>query len=269
MNFVSLFSGIGGLDLGLERAGFNCIAQVEIDPFCRRVLAKHWPHVPKFEDVRTFGKDSISGPVDLIAGGFPCQDISNAGSQAGIDGKRSGLWSEFYRIICEIQPRFILLENVAALLVRGMGRVLGNLAAGGFDAEWECLQASAFGHHHDRDRLFCVAYCKGSVPGVFSGSRRQWRSQFQLGRLARSEAASRWPRERFEGEPDLAPLVDGIPDWVGRCGIGKGLGNAVVPQVAEWIGHRIMAAVARAELIHENTYRGLPSPASTKSGVEA
>lgn len=95
IRFGSLFSGIGGIDLGLERAGMQCVWQVEIDEFCRKVLTKHWPDVPKFNDVRECGKHNLE-QVDLIAGGFPCQDISNAGKRAGIDGKQSGLWSEFH-----------------------------------------------------------------------------------------------------------------------------------------------------------------------------
>jgi site-specific DNA-cytosine methylase len=122
--FGSLFAGIGGMDLGLERAGLTCRWQVEIDPYCRKVLAKHWPDVPKLEDVRDAGAHNLQ-PVGLIAGGFPCQDISNAGKRAGIDGERSGLWSEYARIIRELRPRYVLVENVSALLARGFERVLG------------------------------------------------------------------------------------------------------------------------------------------------
>src|SRR5688572_14262480 len=128
MRFGSLFAGIGGIDLGLERAGMKCAWQVELDPFCRRVLAKHWPDVARYEDVREVGAHNLE-PVDLIAGGFPCQDISNAGKRAGIDGERSGLWSEYARIVRELRPRYVLVENVTALLGRGIGRVLGDLAA--------------------------------------------------------------------------------------------------------------------------------------------
>jgi DNA (cytosine-5)-methyltransferase 1 len=153
----SLFSGIGGLELGLERAGMKTVWQVEQDPYAQKVLEKHWPGVLRWGDVRTATAATL-GPVDLICGGFPCQDISNAGGRAGIDGERSGLWSEFHRLIRELRPRYVLVENVAALLVRGLDRVLGDLAASGFDAEWDCIPAAAVGAPHRRDRLFVVAY---------------------------------------------------------------------------------------------------------------
>ena len=158
MTFGSLFAGIGGLDLGLERAGMECQWQVEIDPFCRKVLAKHWPDVRRYEDVRTVGADELK-PVDLVAGGFPCQDVSIAGKQAGIkEGTRSGLWSEYYRVICELRPRFVLVENVPGLLVDGLGRVLGDLAEAGYDAEWQVLSAADMGANQMRKRVFIVAY---------------------------------------------------------------------------------------------------------------
>lgn len=136
----------------------TCKWQVEIDPFCQRVLAKHWPHVKRYGDIRTVGE--LEG-VDLIAGGFPCQDISYAGAGAGIDGARSGLWGEMLRIIRLVRPQFVLVENVSALLTRGIERVLGELAASGYDAEWQSLPAAAFGAPHIRDRVFVVAYAQG------------------------------------------------------------------------------------------------------------
>jgi DNA (cytosine-5)-methyltransferase 1 len=153
----SLFAGIGGFDLGFTRAGFDVSWQVEIDSWCRKVLAKHFPESERFEDVRTVGKHNLSR-VDVIVGGFPCQDISNAGLRAGIGGERSGLWSEMHRIIRELQPHFVLVENVAALLGRGMGRVLGDLAALGYDAEWEVVSAADVGAPHLRERVWILAY---------------------------------------------------------------------------------------------------------------
>src|SRR3990167_7965029 len=112
----SVFSGIGGLELGIERAGLGPVLwQVEIDPFCRAVLSHHWPTAKRYEDVKTFTDDMVA-PVDLICGGFPCTDISNAGKRAGIDGEHSGLWSEYARIVGLVRPRFVVVENVAALL---------------------------------------------------------------------------------------------------------------------------------------------------------
>jgi DNA (cytosine-5)-methyltransferase 1 len=237
----SLFAGIGGLDLGLERAGMRTVWQVEKDEYARRVLAKHWPDVRRHDDVCTFPPgDPDDWRCDLICGGFPCQDISFAGFGGGLDGERSGLWREYARIVRELRPRYVLVENVAALLVRGLDVVLGALASLGYDAEWECLPASCFGFNHNRDRLFICAYREGSISGVFAESRDEWRRTFKSRRLAGHQACARWPGQRFEGEPDVAVLVDGIPESLGRHGPGKAYGNAVVPDVAEWIGRRIV-----------------------------
>jgi DNA (cytosine-5)-methyltransferase 1 len=157
MNVLDLFSGIGGFSLGLERAGMRTVAFCEIDPKCREVLAKHWPGVPVFHDVTKLRGADV-GPVDAICGGFPCQDISVAGKGAGIDGDRSGLWREYARIVGELRPRYVIVENVAALLGRGLDRVLGDLASLGYDAEWHCIPASALGAPHRRDRLWIVAH---------------------------------------------------------------------------------------------------------------
>jgi DNA (cytosine-5)-methyltransferase 1 len=159
---LDLFSGIGGFSLGLERSGgFKTVAFCEIEPFCRRVLAKHWPGVPCYDDVRSLTTESLSRDgitVEAICGGFPCQDISTAGKGAGIDGKRSGLWTQYARIIGEIQPRYVIVENVSALLGRGIDRVLGDLVSLGYDAEWHCIPASYVGAPHRRDRVWIVAY---------------------------------------------------------------------------------------------------------------
>lgn len=241
MNFLSLFSGIGGLDLGLERAGMKCVAQVEIDPFCRRVLAKHWPDVPRFEDVRMVTREQLPDKIDLIAGGFPCQDISYAGKGAGIDGARSGLWSEFYRLTCEIRPHFSLVENVAALLGRGMGRIVGDLASFGYDAEWETLPACAFGAPHERSRVFIVAYPKrGRYTGRIFGFAEPPAEQFTTNRRTSLGTSL---GETWETEPREGWLDDGIPAGMAEV-YSRLLGNAVVPQVAEWIGRRIMEAAS-------------------------
>jgi DNA (cytosine-5)-methyltransferase 1 len=162
MNVLDLFSGIGGFSLGLERAGMRTVAFCEIEPYARRVLAKHWPDVPCYDDVRTLTADRLRADgisVDVICGGFPCQDISLAGKGAGIaEGTRSGLWSEYARLIGELRPSYVVVENVAALLSRGIDRVLGDLASIGYDAEWHCIPASAVGAPHRRDRLWIVAY---------------------------------------------------------------------------------------------------------------
>jgi DNA (cytosine-5)-methyltransferase 1 len=238
LTFGSLFAGIGGFDLGFERAGMVCKWQVEIDDYATKVLEKHWPQVHRERDIRQCGRHNLE-PVDVICGGFPCQDISYAGLGAGLDGERSGLFFEAIRVVRELRPRIVVLENVAALLTRGLDRVLGTLAEIGFDAEWESLPASAFGLYHERDRVFVVAYSPGAVSSVFGQTRSEWRSQIKSRRLASSASARRMERagDRLEGEPNVACLVHGFPD-----GLGRGLGNCVVPQVAEWIGKRIVAA---------------------------
>ena len=151
MRVLDLFSGIGGFSLGLERAGLRTVAFCEIDPYCRAVLRKHWPDVPCYDDVTTLNIERLNADgigADVIAGGFPCQDISTAGKGAGITGERSGLWKHYARIIGEVRPRYAIIENVSALLSRGLGDVLGDLSALGYDAEWHCIPASAVGAPH-------------------------------------------------------------------------------------------------------------------------
>ena len=161
MRVLDLFSGIGGFSIGLERAGMTTVAFCEIDKKAQLVLKKHWPDVPVFEDVSTLTKELLDErgiTVDVICGGFPCQDISYAGAGAGIEGERSGLWSEYARLIGELRPRYAIVENVSALLNRGLDRVLSDLASLGYDAEWHCIPASAVGAPHRRDRIWIMAY---------------------------------------------------------------------------------------------------------------
>lgn len=228
MTFGSLFSGIGGMDLGLERAGMECRWQVEIDPYCTKVLKRHWPNVRRFGDI-TYVDPKELGTVDLIAGGFPCQDVSHAGKRVGIDGARSGLWAHQLRLVRHLRPRFVLVENVTGLLDRGIGRVLGDLARFGYDAEWTVLSACAFGAPHPRERLFILAYPTSLGEG-------------QLRRLKCSrQSAPQRDIHWAKSEPECERVLDGVPNRVDRL---TGLGNAVVPQVAEWIGRRILEATA-------------------------
>ena len=171
LTFGSLFSGIGGFERGLEACGMRCKWQVEIDDYATKVLSKHWPDVPKFRDVREFPPRPVSPwlsgewarffKVDGICAGFPCQDISYAGTGAGLSGARSGLFFEVIRVVQELRPKFIILENVAALLTRGLDRVLGTLAEIGYNAEWHCIPAAAIGAPHIRDRVFIIGYRTG------------------------------------------------------------------------------------------------------------
>lgn len=236
----SLFSGIGGLELGLERAGMRVEWQVEQDDFCLRVLADHWPDAQQHRDVRNVGAHNLA-PVDVICGGFPCQDISSAGTRAGITGARSGLWSEYARIIGELRPRYVLVENSADLLVRGMDRVLGDLAALRYDAEWEVLPAYAVGAPHRRERAFIVAYperrrLQGGVlecaqpPADLAAPRRRDRHGRHVG-------------ASWGAEPDVALLAHGLPARLVEQYV-RALGNAVVPQIAEFVGRLIVADAA-------------------------
>jgi len=268
LTFGSLFAGIGGFDLGFERAGMECKWQVELDDYSTKVLEKHWPQVHRERDIRAVGSHNLEA-VDIICGGFPCQDISYAGLGAGLDGERSGLFFEAVRVVRELQPRVVVLENVAALLTRGLDRVLGTLAEIGFDAEWHCIPACAVGAPHIRDRVWVLAYAKsercrktrqrgkrqaqrvsecGEVlanadskrlsqrneQGSFgAANRRTW----ARGELERTRTTI--GRQQWQVEPDVGRVANGVSNRVDRL---KGLGNAVVPQVAEFIGRRIVEA---------------------------
>lgn len=225
----------------------ECRWQVEIDPYCTCVLQKHWPNVPKFGDITQLTGDELE-PVDLIAGGFPCQDISRAGYEAGIDGERSGLYREMLRIVGVVRPRFVVMENVAALLSNGMGAVLLDLAAAGFDAEWAVLPSSGFGSPHRRERIFILAYpmCNRVEDGhVFRNvPDKAWR-EARLGEFGGMDGAE----SCSQAISNLCRDDDGVPAGVVRASALKhrrfrlkAIGNAVVPQVAEWIGRRIMEA---------------------------
>jgi len=250
LTFGSLFAGIGGFDLGFERAGMVCKWQVEIDDYANRVLAKHWPNVHRERDIRECGARNLEA-VDVICGGFPCQDISLAGDGAGIDGTRSGLWSEYARIVRELGPRFVIVENVAALLIRGFDRVLGTLANLGYDAEWSCVSACSMGAPHSRDRMFIVAnrrevgrYRSGrNTDGKHGVHRRldNWKAAKGGSEWRDVEC---WIKSIMEDGGGIIPaserggMADGVPNRLDRIG---GCGNAVVPQIAELIGRQVVA----------------------------
>lgn len=279
LTFGSLFAGIGGFDLGFERAGMACKWQVEIEDHATSVLTKHWPHVPKFRDVREFPPrpDSpwLGGDwrkrfaVNAVLAGFPCQDISYAGLGAGLDGERSGLLFQAIRVVRQLRPDCVVLENVAALLTRGLDRVLGTLAGIGYDAEWHCVPASAVGAPHERKRVFIIASANSNSErfsrraernGIeeqsgqyapFRGDSLRFRDnvsnsscELRNGSGIRSEQAGR--NESTDGswwqaEPGVGRVADGFPGRVDRL---RGLGNAIVPQVAELIANRVV------ELLH-------------------
>ena len=245
---LDLFSGIGGFSLGLERTGgFETVAFCEIDPFCQKVLKKHWPDVPIYNDVRTLNYD---GPVDVITGGFPCQDISTAGKKAGITNEtRSGLWSEIIRLSIKLRPKFIIVENVANLLAgpsekpgAWFGRVLGDLASIRYNAEWHCIPASRLGAPHVRDRVWIIAY---SEQGMRKGIRvSDYINDEKLEN--RWEANEVMPlirciRDDLQTDKRSLRSDDGFSEATHRI---AALGNAVVPQIPEMIGYAILQAEA-------------------------
>jgi len=235
MKVLDLFSGIGGFSLGLERAGMETVAFCEIDERARLVLKKHWPDVPVYEDVSTLKGENI-GQVEVICGGFPCQDISTAGRGAGLAGARSGLWFEFHRLIKEIKPKYAIIENVSSLRSRGLEQVLGSLSQIGYDAEWHCIPASAVGAKHKRDRIWIVAY-PSSVGSSGSGQSEQ--SQYSTQIITREAIESQYGSVSsfWATEPRLDRVAHGVPNRMDRL---KQLGNAVVPQIPELIGKAIM-----------------------------
>jgi DNA (cytosine-5)-methyltransferase 1 len=257
LRLLSLFAGIGGFELGLERSGgFQTVAQCEIDPYCNKVLAKHWPEVKRYGDIRELTAARLAADgiaVDAICGGFPCQDISVAGKGLGLAGERSGLWSEVVRLIREIRPRLIIVENVANLLAGPseqpggwFGRVLGDLAECGYDAEWRNIPAWLVGLPHERQRVWIMAYPEqerrtGILPHFVSQHEAQ---EFGANQAAISLAASRHLDERARGSVrGESPFFDGdygLPELVGGLKAG---GNAVVPQIPELLGRAYLQAM--------------------------
>jgi len=270
----SLFAGIGGFELGLERAipGAETIWQVEQDAFCQSILKKHWPHAQIFDDVCAVGAHNLP-PVDILCGGFPCQNISNGGKKEGIYGEKSSLWFEMRRIISELRPPIIILENVAAITFRGLPQVLGDLAALRYDAEWCIISARDFGAPHLRERWFCVAYTNGDRLRLQSITRSKRHKallftiygkngtieEFTDASGARGETGISTPRPTQEEpttefndnnyrrawrprksywstQPRVCGVVDGVPNRTHRLRV---LGNAIVPQCSQWIGEQV------------------------------
>jgi DNA (cytosine-5)-methyltransferase 1 len=265
----SLFSGIGGLDLGLERAGMKVIWQSEIDPYCNKILKKHWPEVPNYGNIKDIDWSRVPRP-DVICGGYPCQPFSTAGKRRGTDDPRH-LWPWVQDAISNLRPRYAILENVRGHLSMGGTTVIGELAEIGYDAEWRIVSAAGMGAPHRRERIIIVAYPKelhsnGSNNNskismeseTISKSRNGCRSQnVAYPTISRCQAPIQqaktiWPTDVkqshlqkrsdnswWETEPDVGRVADGIPNRVDRL---RGLGNAVVPQVAEYIGRLLVAA---------------------------
>ena len=264
----SLFSGIGGLDLGLERAGMKIIWQSEIDKYCCKVLKKHWPEVPNHGNIKEINWQEIKRP-NIIAGGYPCQPFSQAGKRKGTQDPRH-LWPWVRTAISELRPDYAILENVPGHLTLGGTEVIGALAEIGYDAEWRVVSAAGLGANHLRKRIIIVAYPNSKRPHrtQINATDSQQQAQPQFGRCSQTmanasslqghgrqngnifgESAERKIQESlrriscnewlayWQVEPDVGRVADGIPNRVDRL---RGLGNAVVPQVAEYIGRLVM-----------------------------
>lgn len=240
MNYLSLFSGIGGLDLGLDRAGMTCVGQVEKDDFCRRVLAKHWPEVPRHDDVCTTVDWWGSGPrpiVHAVIGGYPCQPSSQAGPGLGASDER-WLWPEMAAVIAALRPTWVIWENVPGLLTRGLPLVHRDLVELGYRHRVGWASACVMGAPHPRRRLFGVAHAAGQRCGTGRSVNGQ-RDVAQEARLGPESSGAAW----WAVEPGVGRMAYGVPGRVDRC---RALGNAVVPQVAEHIGRLILGAEAVA-----------------------
>ena len=234
MNVLSLFSGIGGLDLGLERAGMTVVGQVEIDPWCRKVLAKHWPEVPRHDDVRTCAEWWGGRPVpDLICGGFPCQPVSSSGLRLAQSDPR-WLWPLMASVIAELKPGWIVIENVPGLRTRGLADVLRDLRRLSYRTAAGTISACEMGAPHPRERLLILAHTEGAR----CRARRRDGSDPAAPAGSRTHRAGPDRRSWWANEPRMDRVAYGLPGRVDRV---RGLGNAVVPQVAEHIGRMILA----------------------------
>jgi DNA (cytosine-5)-methyltransferase 1 len=222
--FGSLFTGIGGMDKGLEDAGWECAFQIEINPYCTAILEKHWPNVPRFGDITEVDWNEVPA-VDLLAGGFPCQPVSYAG-KGKAQADHRWLWPHFARAIRALRPRLVLVENVPGLRGRGLDVVLGDLATIGYDAEWHCIPAAALGAPHRRDRVWIVAYPQRQCgPG--------WGGTSDVAGAAGATQGDGEQRQRGGGTAhDRGPVV-GYPQGDGRVEGWAGAGQDVrVPRRA-------------------------------------
>ena len=240
LTFGSLFSGIGGIDLGLERAGWKCRWQIESDPNRSAILARHWPHVPRYGKIEEVDFEQLE-PVELIAGGFPCQPVSSAGKRQ-VQRDERWLWPHFARAIRTLRPGFAIIENVAGILFRGFGDLLTDLSDCRYDAEWQMLPAAAFGAPHLRQRMWIVAYplewrlraevyVETGTPLIF-----RWKD------VDRNRANGGEP-EHWRSESPMVRMVDGFSNGMGR--IVAALGDAAIPQIPEFIGNLIICAKER------------------------
>ena len=232
MTHGSLFSGIGGFELGAKRAGIKTIWNCEINPFCRMILKKHFPETTQYTDITTLKNPPY---VDIISGGFPCQDISIANPKGeGLNGKRSGLWKEMLRIICETRPHYVLIENSPELLRKGFSTLLQNLSEAGYDAEWQCLQARDFNLPHKRERLFiiCYATCIRFADSIIKPDQLQK----ILSKKISGQTPLPMPIKRFNAKSDYRSvrMYNGFSKELDTNRI-TALGNAVIPSIAQYL----------------------------------
>jgi len=273
MNVLSLFSGLGGLDLGLERAGLQIVGNVEIDPFCQRVLAQHWPEEPRHDDVNTAPEWWMSQPrphVEVVAGGIPCPGHSIAGRQLGPEDPRWG-WPGFRDVLDVTEAPIAIIENSPNLVRTGLDVILRDLAGRGFDAWWFRVPAAASGAPHLRWRLFVVAVQRGRIDFIWPELQSRTVTGYDGATWSLADPASEGlalravqgpghrggpqghpdalgtgglagaPHGDWSPEPDVGRVAHGIPDRVDRV---KALGNAVVPAVGEYVGHLVLAGIA-------------------------
>jgi len=215
--YGSTFTGIGGLDLAVEHVfGARCVWQCERSAYCREVLDQWWPGIHRWRDVHDVGVSAEDHGVDIVCGGFPCQDVSAAGPRVGLEaGERTGLWRELARVIREFRPRVVVLENVPGLLRRGLDRVLQDLAASGYDASWDCLRADQVGAPHRRERLFVLAYTDREFVREFAEREQQLEAERRDTELVDAGQAMAHPvhdrrqqqRSRDDGDGGHAPGV--------------------------------------------------------------
>ena len=251
LKVLDLFAGIGGFTLGLEKTGlYETAAFCEWDENCQKVLKKHWPNIYCYSDIKSLeyqggylyseecGVAGFTG-IDVITGGFPCQDISYAGKGAGIEGERSGHWKHYWRLINEIQPKGVIIENVAALRTRGLDVVLSDLNEIGYDAEWHCIPASHLGAPHSRDRIWILAYRRsegrsGLVPLDSLGEVGQggWRGKEDLQQVYANPfgRSCSWP------EPLLRRMDVPLPRRMDRL---KQVGNSVYWPIVKQLGYHL------------------------------
>jgi len=244
IKFVELFAGIGGFSLGFERTGMECVGHVEIDKYAQKVLKKHWPDVPLYPDVTKIKGDEF-GKIDLLCGGFPCQDVSIAGNKEGINAPRTGLYYEIIRVATVCRPRWIVLENVANLLTSAewMGVVFGELAKIGYNVEWEVIRAYSFGFPHTRPRIFIVAYTDKITNRLVQrqGDNREQGNRQKRSVLGRNIAKRNIKRDWFKIVRRICGVNNGVPPKVDQNKLRlECLGNALIPQIAEFIGNKII-----------------------------